>query len=43
MSQTSVASRNKPRFSAGLVTAIIALFWIGFFVYFVVKGAEGLH
>lgn len=41
MSQTSVSSNNKPRFSAGLVTLIITLIWIGLFAYFVFKGAQG--
>lgn len=35
-------ANDKPKFSAGLVTAIIALVFIGLFGFFYLKGADGI-
>ncbi len=43
MSQTSVTSNGKPRFSAGLVTLIVTLIWLGVFAYFMLQGAKGFQ
>lgn len=42
MSQPPKAS-DKPRFSAGLVTFLVALIWVGMFAFFIMKGAQGFH
>ena len=43
VSQTSVTSNGKPRFSAGLVTLIVTLIWLGVFAYFMLQGAKGFQ
>ena len=35
-------ANDKPKFSAGLVTAIITLVFIALFGFFYLKGAEGI-